>query len=698
MGEMTRLATLRRSVVHFRRFCEASLTGILLGFALAAPVQAITSTFGDIEITPEPPPKGTSSHGYFEYVFYVVNKSAERPHTVSLSIPFERGFVPGDSIRELRRTVQVGANETVRVSLLQPDYPPLGGGDVAITIDGRRQEREVQLRLNESLRRHSGHYRRGWPTSSAPAEPLILLGPRVKPLPTMDPPPGPVMPGAMPGGAGMMMPGGMAGPPGRPPPPAPRRPSAPSPGFRPVIMARQTPPEEALALWLLPPLGGLSRKVLAVQMGEFEVAPGKPGLPPSGFQFVNADAWSMDWLAYTRYDGIIITATDLNALPPEMEAALWQYVETGGALLVLGRTELRGLSAVTEAKKDRAGWLEVSAGFGVCRIAPDANYDAWSADRFARLMEDWRSATSAWTGNRGTISANSEFPIIDDLGVPIKGLFVLMFLFTLGIGPVNIFVLSRLKRRIWLLWTTPVLSLCTCVAVFGFMLISEGWQGRLRSETLTLLDETTHRATTIGWTGVYSPLTPGEGLHFSRETEVIPQRFYEGEDGGAHSCTIDLSEDQHFASGWVEARVPAHFKVRKSELRRERVTLQRERDGRWSMVNGLGAAVLQFWYADAKGQIHAAEGVGPGAKAVLTQTEKESLVQPNRMQSILTGNATNWMNTMKQIVLNPSNYLRPGMYVAEVDDSPFLEDALRNARTRRLHAIVVGFPSTSPER
>jgi hypothetical protein len=28
--------------------------------------------------------------------------------------------------------------------------------------------------------------------------------------------------------------------------------------------------------------------------------------------------------------------------------------------------------------------------------------------------------------------------------------------------------------------------------------------------------------------------------------------------------------------------------------------------------------------------------------------------------------------------------------MAEVDDSPFLDDALRNAKTRKCHAVVVG--------
>jgi len=621
----------------------------LLLLTLASPVQAVTMTFGDIEITPEPAPKGTSAHGYFEYVFHMVNTSAERAHTVRLSMPSEKLFFHEDSIHELRRTVQVGPKETVHVSLLQPDHPPIGGRDVAVVIDGRRQENALPLKPSESVRRYS--YRgRGWRVRSpAPAELLILLGPRVKPLPVLDPtPPEPGMP--MPGGA--LLPSHLKGPtrsklpPGMPPerPPAARPPT-------------------------------------------------KPGLPSHGIQFVTAETWSSNWLAYTRYDGIILTAEELKELPAATQTALRQYVETGGALLVLGPTDLRGLSAVTQTEKDKAGWRNIQAGLGVCHISPDAHYDAWDVERFTQLFHEWQYANgSGIESQRNTLDANRELPVIDDLGIPIRGLFVLMFVFVLAIGPVNVFVLSRLKRRIWLLWTTPALSLCTCLAVFGYMLISEGWSGRLRSETLTLLDETTHRATTIGWLGVYSPLTPGDGLHFSAETEVIPQRFFEGSNGGARSCTIDWSQDQHFAAGWVEARIPAHFKVRKSELRRERVALHREGDGRWSMVNGLGTAIRHFWYADAQGQIHEAKDIAPGARTLLTPTEKECPVNARTLRDHLFGPGNmSFMTTLQLMGQAPQNYLRPGSYLAEVEASPFLEDALRNARTRKLHAFIVGF-------
>ena len=429
---------------------------------------------------------------------------------------------------------------------------------------------------------------------------------------------------------------------------------------------------------------------------------GPAGIPPDT-QFVPAEPvenWSANWLGYSRYDGIIVTADDLKAMAPAIRTALWQYVETGGSLLVVGPADLSGLSGW--AKEQKGGWTIVWSGFGRCFVSPDDNLDKWDSAHLTMLggswvqtADPWRSANS-WQG-RSSSDANDKFPVVEDIGIPIKGLFLLMVLFVLAIGPVNLLVLARKKRRIWMLWTTPVISLVTCLAVFGYMLVSEGWQGHLRTETLTLLDQSSRRATTLGWTAFYSPLTPGDGLHFSYDTEVVSQRRNEGQRAGVRSCTIDWSQDQHFASGWVEARVPAHFKVRKSEVRRERVTVHREPDQRLSMVNGLGAEVRRFWYVDEKNQIYTAAQVAPGARAIL-QAENKGVppVQAHALRQIFVNE--NWLSPIQDMTAHPERRLKPRSYLAELDDSPFLEDALRNARTRNCHALVLGMLREDDER
>ena len=65
---------------------------------------------------------------------------------------------------------------------------------------------------------------------------------------------------------------------------------------------------------------------------------------------------------------------------------------------------------------------------------------------------------------------------------------------------------------------------------------------------------------------------------------------------------VDWTQAQQFRRGWVSARVPAHFHLRKSESRRERVQIENHA-GQLEAVNGLGASIKSLWFADADGKI-----------------------------------------------------------------------------------------------
>ena len=146
--------------------------------------------------------------------------------------------------------------------------------------------------------------------------------------------------------------------------------------------------------------------------------------------------------------------------------------------------------------------------------------------------------------------------------------------------------------------------------------------------------------------GVFA-LTPGDGLHFSFDTEVIPMRMNEGRNAGVRSCTIDWSRDQHFAAGWVEARVPAHFKVRKSETRLERIAIHREADQ--SLEHGQRPrhrdppllVRRRAWDA-----VHSRE-IAPGAKAILTPKGEE--VPPRPAETLRHVSRRSWLGNFQTL-------------------------------------------------
>ncbi len=167
------------------------ICSLVLGyFVLALSASAQTGTFSDIVVNVKSEPKGSSTHGYAEYVFVVTNRS-DRAHTVTLALPHDmsRGH-QDDYIRSLSRTVQVDARGTVQVPLLQPDYPSMGGEGLKVIVDGREEKDGVRVAMAQGGRQgayHDGYRGRGGryylPTKSKGMgeenQPLVLVSPRV---------------------------------------------------------------------------------------------------------------------------------------------------------------------------------------------------------------------------------------------------------------------------------------------------------------------------------------------------------------------------------------------------------------------------------------------------------------------------------------------------------------------------------------
>jgi hypothetical protein len=613
--------------------------GLVLALFLCAPLYA-AQDYGSLRITVEPEPKPGASHGYTEYIFVVQNRSTDRSHDVRLTMPRTHDSHGGEELREVSRSFQVGPGATARVSLLVPYHPAIMGGSATVAIDGREQEETLTVHVAPGGSRYSS------------------LSPYVSKS----------YPGSGFGSAFVLVSSG---------------------GAREVLEPLEKLKEKISkgATTGRPVFVNLSGAAQSTQFARSEIP---------------IETWSTNWLGYSRYDGIIVTADEMKKAPAGVQGVLIQYVQCGGSLLVLGEWAVPASWKRTRDNLTRV--TRYDAGFGHCFIGTDPAIKQWQSEPWDTLGNSWSNTAGPWRGQpRSVADADRTFPVVENLGVPVKGLFVLMLLFAIGIGPVNLWWLARLKRRIWMLWTIPAVSLLTIFAVFGYMIVSEGWHGHLRTETLTLLDENSHHAVTIGRTGFYSPLTPGGGLHFSPETELMPQTgsveetsYYPTRGRGSRaagpgsSCSLDWTQEQHLSRGWINARIPAHFTVRKCETRRERVTIAKNKDGLLTVVNGLGADMKSFELADEKGKLYrTAGGVSPGGQGVLTPTGES--IAPESAETawrrLYTGD---WSQSIRTLPGRTKEFLRPRTYLAVLDDAPFLEDGLPSTKNRKCTSVVLG--------
>jgi hypothetical protein len=381
-------------------------------------------------------------------------------------------------------------------------------------------------------------------------------------------------------------------------------------------------------------------------------------------------------------------------MTPAVFAALGDYVQAGGNIVLIGKNELPPSWHAANTRKLQEG-TESEIGFGNAFAFATENPGTLDVATVQRLRSTVRDTLRYFENLPGdTGSANNLMPVVENMKIPVRGIVVIMLAFIIIIGPVNMIYLSRIKRRTWMLWTIPAISFATTLLVFAYSLLREGITPDTRISGLTVLDQASHQAATIGGEAFYCPLTPSGGLHFDASTEATP--LVNVEYGSGSSREVDWTQSQHFGRGWVSARVPAYFHLRKSETRRERIQVLNEGGG-LKIVNSLGAPIKSLWLADADLNLYQAENVGAGEKGGLIAAKKSAAYGKSGINGMVRD--LGFSAHMGSLPDNPGGaYLQPNTYIAVLDGNPFVENALgSSAGPKHTKSSAVVFGRLDPE-
>jgi hypothetical protein len=612
-------------------FCAVFAAFVLL---LALPVGvgvAGSRNYDGVAVSIDDPLDGESGYGYVSYRVVVSNRS-KRAHRVRVQIPASSyGYGSNEVIDRMTQTVEVGPGEATSFEMLQPPLPIQGSG-AAIYIDGARQRRNV----NVNMASHMGYGVTHLVMVSRDVG--AVLKDNIDKAIEAEGKSGSVSGGY--GGYG----GGYGG------------------GGNNYTLAREPRP-----------------------VGE----------------------WGTRWLGYTRYMAVMMTDRDFASMPAELSNALRSYVLAGGTLAVVYSTDDPPLLGDWSQRWPASQVLAPDArfdgsadyGLGTVRLIQSGPAEEWDSDKWIELLRQWQGIATSRSAVRDTESANRDFPIVEGQVTPAVGLLWVMLLFSVVIGPVNVVVLWMMKRRMWLLVTVPVIALFFSGAVMVYALLSEGITPQARTSAVTLLDQRSHWAVTVGVSGYYAPLTPAGGLRYDENTLITPQvdRYgygYYGGSGGGRSRSLDTTHGQHLVSGWVAARIPAHFVLRKSESRRERLEISTDSDGAVSVVNGLGSDITQLILIDPDGVKWIAKDILAGQSTALTPSDPgtgaraDGTFHITSIAELIRGD--DW-GAADKINRNPEDFLPPGSYYARLAGTPFLKSGLENLKEHRTDCVVLGY-------
>ncbi|MBU1107050.1 MAG: hypothetical protein KKB51_10310 [Candidatus Riflebacteria bacterium] len=389
------------------------------------------------------------------------------------------------------------------------------------------------------------------------------------------------------------------------------------------------------------------------------------------------------WLGYSQFNVLIFYANSINEMPEAVKRAIFDYVRTGGTLLTVGSINLpEDFVSQMQSKEDLSLNLRLfDAGFGKVVVAGDDLLKLMS-DGTGRNMPDYLSDLFGNHEFSGDSPLRFAYDETDTLST--RWLMVIVYLFAFLIGPVNVFVLHRLGRKIMVFLTVPVASAVCCLFIYGYYLVFESATFRVKRQALTLLDERFNRAVTLANYALFSSSSRTDGLRFDNETEIFAYGGNDGRivDGGKF---ISLDEDQHLSTGWIKPKVPRYLHVRSLQTRRERVgvTIQ---DGKLQILNGLGADIENIMLMTQDGRRYRASNITAGNQATMEVVKSSSAPTYRSPAEIFPA----WFKELRNLQTVPEQFLRPGSYVAKIKTSPFVAQAIDNQADKSENSYVIG--------
>ncbi len=389
-------------------------------------------------------------------------------------------------------------------------------------------------------------------------------------------------------------------------------------------------------------------------------SPGSLVLPPSSLP--------SSWIDYSGVDLVAITQDSLAKLPRVTRTALTQWTRCGGTLLVTTMGDmtkeqpaLQTLLAPEGASASFSEWrdanvsernasqiVSIDTSGGVASMSPPqgllgewsresapfrvsemgfGKVVAFSQNPFPGTAHDWFWLLKATGGERqwnwvqrNGVSARGHNPdflqfLIPGLrGVPVIMFLVLITLFSVIIGPVNYLVLAKRRQLHLLILSIPAIALVTSLFLFGYAVVAHGFGIKVRSRSLTLIDQSSQSAVTLNRLSMYAGQAPSAGLRFSRDTAIYPI-WPEGErfEGGQ----VDWSDTQALTSGWLRSRTRTQFLTVRHRTERGRLEITPNAATQVSVANGFEWGFEHLVVQDEKGQLFVGSDIPAGATASL---------------------------------------------------------------------------------
>jgi hypothetical protein len=336
-------------------------------------------------------------------------------------------------------------------------------------------------------------------------------------------------------------------------------------------------------------------------------------LPEMNTRFLPVQDAPRELAAYVGYAMVMVTE-DVASVPSDVWAALENYAAAGGSL-ILARPPRDVHQRLPLLSPEPARGVWSAYGFGnvyLCQSGPqDCAKAMTSVDQDGPPPLDPVGPPPRWENNRFALN-RGETPLLPNALVPVGRFLILIFLFSLVVGPGGL-MLARRKGPVALLIGVPAVALLTCTIIIADSVLVDGFVTHSSRYSYTWLDRPRDRAVTSVVAGYYANLAVSE-VRFPANTVLLAP-------GELDEWLLDVSWSGGgmVADGFLPARTYMEWGELAVVPTRARLVARREGNG-VKVQNALGAPI-QEGYLRLGRKYYALPGLADGAEGMATELE-----------------------------------------------------------------------------
>ncbi|WAC18118.1 hypothetical protein OVA24_12815 [Luteolibacter sp. SL250] len=331
-----------------------------------------------------------------------------------------------------------------------------------------------------------------------------------------------------------------------------------------------------------------------------------------------------NWLAFSGFDNVIMLDSDWTSMPAGSRNALLSWLRLGGHLVIYSSNS-PSMTSLGIPGDTSFGTVSIQS------IPGSLNLNA--TDLLAHLTTGNSLKTHRYSMAEDFGSGWSLFHSFPQKEFRYFLFVIVLLIFGVLVGPINLFVFAKSGRRHLLFITTPIISLCASVILIALILFQDGFGGD--GQRLALMEVPAGNGENAAFilqeqvsrTGVltranfgievpslFSPV-PMEENRWTRFNDNETDGNYSLQpDGAALGASGDWFQSRSMQGQMITSVVPTRGRIERAA-------------GSSELLSTFGFPIEKLFYRDAQGQWFRAESVETGKPFALTSVD-ESLIRP----------------------------------------------------------------------